>query len=306
MPDTRLRNAKPQDKRYRITIGESVFLEVMTTGKKVWRMRYRRPDDRKQAFFTIGDYPEISQPEARQAAYAAKQLINRGLDPNEEREREQQEQAAAIRRQAQLLESTFEKVARDWHHHRLVNLQKWTPRHADKIMQMLEADIFPEIGAVPIAELTAPQLLAVIQKVVDRGAVESARKLNRWISAVYRYAVVRKLVQHNEADNLRDELPTPERKNNPHLVASDVHDFILDVEQDRNMGEVVRIAILFTLHTLARTGETRHARWDEFDLEAREWRIPAERMKMKRPHTVPLSAQVLALTGSAPGVYRAI
>ncbi len=295
VPDTKLRNAKPQAKDYRIQIGGNTYLDVLTTGKKAWRMRYLKPDTKKPAIYTIGDYPAISQPQARVEANRAKQLVKRGLDPTTHRQQEaarlESERKAALRQS----EYTFESVARAWHQHRNEVMQKWKPAHASKILSLLEANVFPRIGGIHIAEVSAPLLLEVVQVIIDRGAIETAKKINRHISSVLRYAVVRKLVKHNEADNLRDEIPTATSKHNPHLTANELPDFIRDIEADTSMGEVVRIGILFTLLTLARTNETRFARWDEFDLEARLWTIPAERMKMGKTHVVPLSNQVMAL-----------
>ena len=295
IPDTKLRNAKPQAKDYRIQIGGNTYLDVLTTGKKVWRMRYLKPDTKKPAIYTIGDYPDISQPQARFEADRAKQLVRRGLDPTAHRQQEavrlESERKAALRQS----EYTFESVARAWHKHRHETLQKWKPAHASKILSMLETNVFPRIGSIQITEVSAPLLLEVVQVIIDRGAIETAKKINRHISSILRYAVVRKLVKHNEADNLRDEIPAATSKHNPHLVADDIPAFIRVVEADTSMGEVVRIGILFTLLTLARTNETRFARWDEFDFEARLWTIPAERMKMRKTHVVPLSNQAVAL-----------
>lgn len=299
VPDTTLRNAKPENKRYRISVGGSVYLEVMTTGRKVWRMRYRRPVTKNQVILTIGDYPDISQPDARQAARDAKALLAKGIDPAEHRkqqelirQQEAEEEAERIKRK---VTNSFENVARDWHANRHKTLKKWSDKHAAKILTALNDDVFKEIGNRPIADLKAPDFLDVIQIVVDRGALETARKINQWINAICRYAAVRGLVQHNEAANIdTDELPTLARRHNPHLAPEDLREFIRDVDGG-DMGEIVKIGILFTLHTLARTGEARFAKWSEFDFESRLWIIPAERMKMRRPHVVPLSEQVIAL-----------
>lgn len=295
VPDTKLRNAKSQDRDYRIQIGGNTYLDILTTGTKVWRMRYLKPDTKKPAIYTIGNYPDLSQPHARHAADQAKQLVRRGIDPveyrNQEAERLAQEREAALRQNA----CTFESVARAWHKHRNETLRKWKPDYADEIMRSLEADAFPALGCVLVADITAPMLLEVIQVVINRGSLETARKLNQRISAVLRYAVVRKMVRHNEADNLRDEIPTIISKHNPHLEADALPAFVRAVESDTSMGEVVKIGILFTMLTLARTNETRFARWSEFDMGARLWTIPADRMKMRKTHVVPLSSQVVAL-----------
>ena len=295
VPDTKLRNAKPQDKNYRIQIGGNTYLEVLTTGKKVWRMRYYHPTNKKPAIYTLGEYPDLSQPRARNEAEAAKKLVKQGLDPTayrkQERERLERERQTELRAQA----NSFESIARAWHKHRNETLQKWKPSHAEKIMNLLEANVFPAIGGVHVEEITAPMLLDAVQAIIDRGAIETAKKVNRYLNAVLRYAVVRKLIKHNEADNLRDEIPTVTSRHNPHLNADELPVFIRAVETDTSMGEVVKVGILFTLLTLARTNETRFARWTEFDMGARLWTIPAERMKMRKAHIVPLSNQVVAL-----------
>jgi len=295
IPDTKLRNAKPKDKNYRIQIGGNTYLEVLTTGHKVWRMRYNKPDTKKPAFYTIGDYPDITQKQARNHADEAKALLKGGIDPathrKQEAERIGQERRAALQARA----DSFESVARAWHKHRLETLKKWKQNHADKILSSLEDNAFPFIGALPIADVTAPRLLEVIQTVIDRGTIETAKKLNQRINSIMRYAVTRKMALHNEADNLKDEIPTAKGKHHPHLKADEIRPFINAVEDDPAAGEVVRIAILLTLHTLARTNEVRFAKWSEFDMRARLWTIPAERMKMQLTHVIPLSNQAVEL-----------
>ena len=295
VPDTKLRNAKAQSKNYRIAIGDNTYLDVMTTGRKVWRMRYNKPDSKKPAIYTIGEYPDIKQVEARQAAQEAKKLIKQGIDPTEyriqERQRIEQNKQVEIRAKA----DSFESVARAWHKHRNETLKKWKENHANRIIHLLELNVFPSIGALPIGDITAPKLLEVVQVIIDRGSLEIAKKVNRYINAVMRFAVIRKLIRHNEADNLRDEIPTAKARHNPHLTIETLPAFLRALENDQSMGEVVKIAIQLTMHTLCRTGEIRFSRWSEFDLEAGLWTIPADRMKMKQTHSIPLSRQVLAL-----------
>lgn len=292
--DTKLRNAKPKDAPYKIQIGDNTYLEVMPSGYKVWRMRFLNPDTGKDSKFTLGAYPAISQPQARTLAAEAKKQVKAGFSPVERRKAQarqsQQEQQSALRAQA----NSFESVARAWHTNRFATMNKWKVGHAEKIMRQLERDVFPHIGIVPVAEVTAPVLLEVVNQVLERGAVESAKKLHQRISSILSYAAVRKLVMHNEAANLKGELPTAERRHNPYLKPEQIRPFLAALERDES-GEIIKLAILFTLHTLARTGETRFARWEEFDMGARLWHVPAERMKMGRAHTVPLSNQALAL-----------
>ena len=295
VPDSKLRSAKPQVKDYRIQVGGNTYLDILTTGLKVWRMRYLRPPEKKPAILTLGYYPKMGQVEARQAAYDAKQLVKQNIDPLQYRE--QQQAKAEAERQAKERENrySFERVAREWHQHRKDTLKRWKPAHADKVLKSLVVNVFPKIGGVPVSELSATELLEVVQAVIDRGAIETAKKLNQRINAILRYAVTRKLVRHNEADNLRDEIPEATSTHNPYLTADNIPAFLRAVETDTRMSDVVRIGILLVMHTMVRTQEVRFARWSEFDLDNGVWTIPAERMKMKLTHVVPLSSQVLAL-----------
>ncbi|MEZ5452888.1 MAG: tyrosine-type recombinase/integrase [Thiothrix sp.] len=293
--DSKLRTAKPQEQNYRIQIGGNTYLDVLTTGRKVWRMRFNHPTSKKPAIYTIGDYPDIPLADVGDLAKAAKKLVKAGVDPTAhrkaEKQREEQERIAALR----ALADSFESVARSWHKHRNETMKKWKPAHAEKIMVMLEADVFPSIGAMNIADVTAPRLLEVVQAIIDRGALETAKKVNRYLNAVFRYAVTRKLVKHNEADNLRDEIPTAKTVHNPHLTVGEMPEFIRAVRNDSVSGEVLKIAVQITMHTLCRTNEIRFAKWAEFDMEARLWTIPGDRMKMKKTHVIPLSDQVMEL-----------
>lgn len=293
--DVKLKSAKPQEKPYRIPVGENVYLDVLPNGRKVWRMRYLKPPEKKPAIYTFGDYPDIPLKEINGLAKTVKELVKQGKDPTTYRE--QQKVKIEVERQATLRAQahSFETIVRDWHQHRRDSLQRWkSAKNAEKILHMLEVNLFPELGALHISEVTAPLLLEVIQKVVNRGAVETAKKLNRWTTDIFRYAVLRKLVAHNEADNLKGEIPAPLRKNNPYLKSDEIGAFIRQVEADTG-GEIIKLAILLTLHCLTRTQETRFAQWSEFDLEAKVWHLPAERMKMKRPHTIPLTHQAIEI-----------
>lgn len=293
IPDLRLRNAKPQEKDYRIQIGGNTYLDILTTGLKVWRMRYLRPPEKKPAILTLGYYPEMGQPEVRQKAYDAKKLVKQGIDPFSYYQAQLEKIEAERQEKARQNSYSFERVAREWHRHRNETLKRWKPAHSDKIIKSLEVDIFPKIGGILVGDLTAPDILEAVQTVIDRGAIETAKKLNRRINSILSYAVTRRLVRYNEAANLREEIPSAVSKNNPYLVADELPDFMRVLCSGEHMGAVVRLAILFVMHTLVRTSEARFAKWSEFDFKSRLWLIPADRMKMKVAHVVPLSSQVI-------------
>jgi hypothetical protein len=182
--DIKLKAAKPARKDYRIQIGGNTYLDVLSTGRKVWRMRFNDPTTKKPAIYTFGDYPKIPLRDMGRLAEEVKELVRQGINPTTHRKEEairlEREREAAKR--ADRL--SFESVSREWHKHRLEVMQKWKPTHAEKILTSLEADVFPDIGGVHIAKVDAPMLLDVLQKVIDRGAIETARKLNQRISSI--------------------------------------------------------------------------------------------------------------------------
>lgn len=287
--DTTLRNAKPEAKRYRISVGDNVYLEIMPTGLKVFRTRYLKPEDGKPAIYTIGRYPGIAQKEAREQAAIVKKLVSEGINPLEHKKAEQ----AAAKTKRIIDGKTFEEVAKQWHQERL-KAGKWKDTHAAKILTSFENDVFPIIGHLPIIDIDAPLLLEMFKPILKRGAIETSKKLNQRLGAVFRFAIVRNIIKTNPADYIRDELPSAEVNHNPYLKPEQIPSF-LDAIDRSQCREAVKIAIYLTMHTLTRTNETRFAKWGEFDLDNQVWHIPGERMKTGKPHSIPLSNQVMKL-----------
>ncbi len=298
VPDTVLRNAKPKSKRYSISIGESIHLEVMTTGSKIWRMRYRRPETNKQAIFTIGKYPDISQPEARQAGWRAKDLLKQGIDPVEHQRQqiEQQQQEAAEERKKVIEKTvnTFEKVARDWHQHRRDVLKKWEPVTAQKVIRSLELHVFDVVGNKPITEVSASDVLGIIEKMQEAGKTNVVRKVGQRIKAVFEYANMRGLVDSNPAASISSEYAPYTVEHNPTLEAGEIKQFFDDLNASAS-SETLKIAIEFTMRTLARTEEVRYATWSEFDFENALWTPEPKNRKGNKAHTYPLPVQVISL-----------
>lgn len=290
--EQRLASAKPAMKDYRISIGGNAYLDVLATGNKVWRLRYQNPQTRKPAIYTIGGYPAITYLQALSVIHAVKQMIKRGVEPAKHKH---QLQAVSVQLDQQAKHTDFESVARAWHQHRHQTLKRWKDAHAVSILLSLERDVFPIVGRLPIGDVTAPLLLDVVRRVIERDAVETAHKIAQRLNAIFRYAVVRKLVQFNEADHLRGELPTPQQTANPYLIAEAMPEFLQALHQAEDLGELAKAALRLTLYTLARTGEIRAAEWSEIDLEAATWKIPAHRMKMGKAHSVPLPRQAVEL-----------
>lgn len=284
LTDPTCKNAKcPPDKvRLRLADAGGLYLEVMPTGAKLWRWKYRFGGKEKR--LALGSYPDVSLSKARLDRDAARLQLKAGNDPVQDRK--DAKLADRIR-----TGTTFEAVARAWH-------ENWkaarSPRHADYVIRRLEADVFPAIGAKPIAEVTAPQLLALAKKVESRGAVDLARRSWQTAGQVFEHALAHGLIERNPARDIRlgAVLKTRQKGHFARLDAKELPALLRKMHA--YPGSVfTRYALELMSRTFVRTSELIGARWDEFDLDAAEWRIPAERMKMKAPHVVPLSTQAV-------------
>lgn len=282
LTDLAIKQAKPQDKIYYLKDGGSLFLEVTPAGGKNWRFRYRF--NGKAGVLSPGKYPAVSLAEARERAAEARRLLAEGINPGEaKKEAKLAAQVASA--------NAFEVIASEWHEKQL---PRWTPGHAARIMDSLVKDVFPHLGRVNVAELTAPKILACVQKIEKRGAVETAGRVLQRINAVLRYAIQTGRADRNPANDVVGALTAQKVQHMPALPRAELPEFYRRLAA-ANLYQPTRIAMHLLVLTFVRPGELRAARWEEFDIERAEWRIPAERMKMRQPHIVPLSRQALAL-----------
>lgn len=282
LTDTAVRNLKPSDKPYKLADGGGMYLHVTPNGGKYWRLAFRLHG--KQKIYALGVYPQVSLAEARQTRDEAKKLIKQGIDPVVERKQ-------TVRRKSEEQATTFELIAREWHK---TKRSAWTESHAKKIMNSLEADIFPKLGDRSISSITAPDLLMALRVIEKRGALEIAGRVLQRCNAVFRYAVATGRIVANPAAELRGALKTPERKHHAALSHDELPEFLAKLA-GYDGDPQTRLGLQLMVHTFVRTGELRAASWAEFNLELSEWRIPAERMKMREEHIVPLSKQAVAL-----------
>lgn len=284
LTDAACKNAKcpPGRPRERYSDSGGLYLEVQPTGTKAWRWKYRFGGKEKR--LALGTYPETSLQAARRERDKAREVLKGGQDP------------VQLRRDARLaatvrMGNTFEAVARTWFDH-------WkgprSPRHADYVIRRLEADVFPALGAKPISDITAPQLLAMAKKIEARGALDIARRCWQTCGQVFEYALAHGLIERNPSKDVKPAvaLKPREKEHYARIDAKDLPELLRKI--DAYVGApYTRYAIKLMALTFVRTGELIAARWDEFDLDAAEWRIPAARMKMRTPHIVPLSKQAL-------------
>jgi integrase len=288
LTDTEIKNAKPSAKPLRLFDGGGLYLEVAPAGGRWWRLKYRHGGKEKR--LSLGTYPDTPLKAARERREEARRLLAEGMDPGEQRKAAK----AQVRVEA---ERTFEAVARAWLQH---NTARWAARTKEKVLASLQADVFPTLGARPIASVSARDVASVVRVVEARGAGEMASRLLQRIRAVFRFAVVHEWLETNPTLDVRsDELLKPRHvKHRAALPEAELPDFMrrLDAyEGDLATGLALRLLLL----TVVRPGELRGARWDEFDFVAQRWRIPAERMKMRAEHLVPLSRQAMKVLKDA-------
>jgi integrase len=282
LKDTTIRNAKPKDKTYRVFDGEGLYLEVLPTGGKYWRMKYFFAGKEKR--LALGVYPHITLAEARDRRAQARQLLAKGIDPGEAKKE--------VKRTATLkAANTFEAVAREWFEKRR---HEWAPNFADMVLDRLERLILPELAKRPIADITPPEVLAMLRLTEGKGALDLARRLMQMCAQIFMYAIATGRAERNPVSDLRGALKTPVVKHRAYLKEAELPAYLKKLEAYDGHPQT-KLALRLLLLTFVRTIELRAAQWTEINWDKAEWRIPAERMKMKEEHIVPLSTQAVTV-----------
>ncbi|HEY5298696.1 MAG TPA: integrase arm-type DNA-binding domain-containing protein [Verrucomicrobiae bacterium] len=282
LSDTAIRKAKPQAKPFKLADGGGLYLLVQPSGSKWWRYKYRFAD--KEKLLALGSYPETSLMEAREQHLQARKLLAAGNDPGEAKR-------VAKRLVSIKAENTFESIAREWLEQ---NKNQWSKLYAADVTKRLENHIFPKLGHRPLAEITTTDILDVLRVIEKSGALDMAQRMMQVCGQVFRYAITTSRVDRNPVTDLRGALKTPVRKHHAYLKASELPEYLQKLENyDGNLE--TKLALKFLLLTFVRTVELRGAEWPEINFDKADWRIPAERMKMKDLHIVPLSTQAMAV-----------
>jgi integrase len=280
---TAINNAKPAAKPTKLADGGGLYLLVNPNGSRWWRLDYRHGGKRKT--LSMGVFPDTGLKDARERRDAARKLLAAGIDPGQQRKATK---AAGAERAA----NSLEVVAREWHAKQSAT---WVTDHASRIMLRMQNDVFPWMGARPVADITAPELLAMLNRIVDRGAVETAHRVLQNCGQVFRYAIVTGRAERNPAADLRGALP-PVKQTSHAAITDPLGVGELLRAMDGYQGTFPTMCALRLAPLLfVRPGELRAAEWAEIDLEAAQWNIPAERMKMREPHLVPLPSQAVAI-----------
>ncbi|BBE08662.1 integrase [Mycoavidus cysteinexigens] len=278
LTDILLRNTKPTTKPLKLADGGGLLLLVQPNASRWWRLRYRFAG--KGKMLSLGTYPTVSLKNARLIRDKTKALLAQGVDLSLARQEEKRIKAMGFA-------NSFEAVAKQW-------WADWrearSPRHAEYVIRRLEADIFPIIGSRPVTEITASLLLMAIKKIEARGALDIAKRAFQTCGQVMRYTIAHGLAERNPAAEVRpsDVLRTAKKTNYARLNAKELPELLRKID-DYDGQPLTRLAMQLMALTFIRTGELIGAQWSEFEIDTKVWRIPAERMKMRTPHIVPLS-----------------
>jgi len=283
LTDTACRTAKPQAKPHKLTDSGGLFLLVNANGSKWWRLRYSFAG--KEQMLSLGTYPDVSLKDARERRDEARKLIANGINPSLQRQQDK-------RRSAEASAYSFETVAREWY---AKFAPGWAESHGEKIIRRFERDIFPWLGARPISEITPPELLAALRKIEARGAVETAHRVHQNCGQVFRYAVATGRAERDPCGDLRGALPPVKQQHHASITDPQAIGELLRAVQGYSGSLVTRCALQLAPLVFVRPGELRRAEWAEIDFDAAEWRIPAEKMKSRALHIVPLAVQAVAI-----------
>ncbi len=274
--------AKPQEKDFTLHDGDGLFLLVKTSGKKLWRFRYQRPNSSSRTNLSLGSYPALTLAVARQMRDQYLTLLAQGIDP------QKQQEEVSEQRQIEL-DSIFSVVARRWF---LIKSKSITEDYAKDIWRSLEKDIFPTIGEIPVQILKARTIVEALEPIKARGALETVRRLVQRINEIMIYAVNTGLIDANPASGVGMAFERPKKQNMPTLRPEELPKLMRSLAIS-NLSITTRCLIEWQLLTLVRPSEASGTQWAEIDFDLNLWVIPAERMKAKREHVVPLSKQAL-------------
>lgn len=282
LTDKKIKSLKPDAKQKKVSDGKGLYLLVHPNGSKYWKLKYRI--NKKEKTLSIGVYPEVTLGEARDKAYEARKKIADNVDPSEEKRLKKL--TANIDN-----ENSFEAVAREWHKTKALG---WTERHGRYVLRRLELDAFPLIGSRAINSITAQELLAVLRVIEKREALDVAKRIKQTCGQVFRYAVATGRAERDVSIDLQGALKVRKKTNYSSLKEDELPEFLQTLENYKGEYQT-KLALKLIILTMVRTKELIGARWEEIDFNDNLWRIPAERMKMGKPHIVPLSKQAIEI-----------
>lgn len=283
LTSTQVKLARPADKEYTLSDGDGLLLSVRPSGAKVWLYKYQKPFTKKRTNLTLGQYPSISLADARKKRDEAKSLLAKDIDPKEHRD-------DVVKRQEEALSNTLKAVATNWFP---VKKSKVTPEYAEDIWRSFELHIFPSLGDRPIHTIHATHAIKVLKPVAAKGSLETVKRLCQRLNEVMTYAVNTGVIESNPLAKIHAAFQPPKKQNMPTLKPEQLPE-LMKTLTTASIKLTTRCLIEWQLHTMTRPGN-RRTEWSEIDHERSLWVIPAERMKKRKEHLVPLTPQTLAL-----------
>ncbi|QXC56866.1 tyrosine-type recombinase/integrase [Vibrio mimicus] len=281
---TEVKNAKAKEKEYYLVDGQGLKLRVLPSGSKQWLFNYYRPTNGKRANLNLGRFPDVSLVQARKASLNAKELIAQGIDPQDERNHQQQAHK-------EIHEHTFVNVAKDWF---AIKQHDVTPDYALDIWRSLELHIFPHISDKPVKAITAPEIIELLKPIEAKGSLETVKRLTQRLNEVMNFATNCGLIQANPLTGIKAAFKKPKKENMAALTPAELPE-LMGAIANASIKRTTRCLLEWQLHTMTRPAEASGARWDEINWKEKVWTIPAERMKKRREHRIPLTEQMLAL-----------
>jgi integrase len=284
LSDRQLKAIKPKDKDYVLTDGAGLQLRVRVNRSMQWNFNYRHPVTKNRINMALGPYPEVSLAQARKKTVEARELLAQGIDPKAQRNELHEAKRAET-------EHTFENVATAWFE---LKKDSVTPAYAEDIWRSLTLHVFPDMRTTPLSEVTAPMVIKLLRPIEAKGSLETVKRLSQRLNEIMTYGVNSGMIFANPLSGIRAVFKKPKKENMPALAPDELPELMIEIA-NASIKRTTRCLIEWQLHTMTRPAEAATTRWADIDFEKRIWTIPPERMKKRRPHTIPLTEHALAL-----------
>ncbi|WP_455922480.1 integrase domain-containing protein [Pseudomonas putida] len=284
LSDRQLKAVKATGKDFVLSDGDGLQLRVRASGSMMWNFNYREPLTRSRINMALGPYPDLSLANARKKAVEARELLALGIDPKVQRDEVRQTKLAET-------EHTFEKVAAAWFE---LKKDSVTKAYAEDIWRSLTLHVFPSMKTTPLSQITAPMVIKILRPIEAKGSLETVKRLSQRLNEIMTYGVNSGLIHANPLNGIRAVFKKPKKENMAALPPEELPELMLEIA-NASIKRTTRCLIEWQLHTMTRPAEAATTRWADIDFEKRIWTIPPERMKKRRPHSIPLSDQAMAL-----------
>ena len=284
LSELKIKSAKPSEKDYVLFDGGGLQMRVRSNGSKLWNFNYRHPVTKKRINMGLGTFPEVSLAQARKGSIAAREILAQGLDPKEQRD-------AVLQAKQAETEHTFQNVATSWYE---LKKDAVTPAYAEDIWRSLTLHVFPDLATTQISAISAPQVINLLRPLETKGSLETVKRLSQRLNEIMTYGVNSGLIHANPLSGIRSVFKKPKKKNMAALAPDELKELMVAIA-NASIKRTTRCLIEWQLNTMTRPAEAATTRWEDIDFEKKIWTIPAEHMKKRRVHIVPLTDQALAL-----------